>query len=92
MSKDHVVSVRFDAQLLGWARELAAHDGVTVSDWLRNAAALEVSRRSQPSQVPGRRLVGYGCQHMTMTAAPGILSRVTALCGCAMQPIYAGAA
>ena len=36
---DHVVSVRFDSELLASMRQLAKAGDVSVSDWIREAAA-----------------------------------------------------
>lgn len=51
MSKDHVVSVRFETDLLADVRKLAAQDGVNVSDWVRSAAFREAQRRNEPARV-----------------------------------------
>lgn len=40
---DHVVSVRFDSELLASVRQLAKAGDVSVSDWIREAAAREAA-------------------------------------------------
>lgn len=85
-----VVSVRFDGAQLAAIRALAEGDGVTVSEWIRNAAGLESFRRSQPPAHPELgRIVGWTCEHFTMTSMPGILGKPTMSgCGCEMSPVY----
>jgi len=88
---DSVVSVRFDVPLLVEARRLAAADGQSLSDWIRNAVWREAHQRQQPADPVAPRICGWSCQHMSMTSLPGVLGPVTAGCGCDMQPIYAAA-
>ena len=47
--------------------------------------AIEPWRRNVP------RPIGFGCQHMSMTAGNGVITEAKGLCGCDMQPIYATA-
>jgi hypothetical protein len=88
---DSVVSVRFDAPLLADARQMAAEDGQSLSDWIRNAVWQERARRQTEAVPPGLVLVGWSCQHLTMTSTPGVLGQVAPWCGCEMQPIHANA-
>lgn len=55
--------------------EVVEGSGVAIKPWRPN--------------VP--RPIGFGCQHMYMTAGNGTLSNVQGSCGCDMQPIYATA-
>jgi len=86
-----IVSVRTDDRMLAAVRELAAEDGVTVSDWMRRAVGCAVHERHQPPAVPGHRAVGWQCAHLSVTSAPGALGKTTCWQRCEMQPIYAAA-
>ncbi len=85
---DHVISIRADDALLADVRKFAAEDEVSVSDWMRRATANAVFEREKPVAVPGWRVIGWQCPHMTMTAAGVTLGKLTAQCGCDMQPVY----
>lgn len=87
----HVVSVRFFADLLDRLAALAAEDGVSVSEWIRDAAADKAHRRDLPPVVPGYRTAGWQCAHMSLTSSPGTFGSVNAGCGCEMQPILVAA-
>lgn len=82
------MSCRIGAVLLAEIREFAEADGVKVSEWIRNAAALAVFDRQKPKPVPGYRVIGWQCAHLTMTASGVTLGKVTSQCGCDMQPVY----
>ena len=55
----------------------------------------EAFANGEPVEVVGLRtfprLVGFGCEHMSMTAGNVTLTEVKGWCGCDMQPIYATA-
>jgi len=55
--------------------EIVEGSGVAIKPW----------RRSVP------RPIGFGCQHMAMTAGNGVITEAKGSCGCDMQPIYATA-
>ena len=88
---ERVVSVRVDDPLLASVRELAAADGISVSDWMRRAVGCAVHERHQPPVMAGRRAVGWECRHVSITSVPGVLGKTTCASGCEMQPIYATA-
>lgn len=52
------VPVRFTPELIGAVKRLSAHDGMSVSTWIRSVVAREVARRGEPrtetSYVPRR--------------------------------------
>jgi hypothetical protein len=89
---DSVVSVRFSAPLLADIRALAAEDGKSLSDWIRDTAATAAWERQRPPSVPGMVHVGWKCAHINMTSVAGALGKVTSYCGCEMQPVYANRA
>jgi hypothetical protein len=86
-----IVSVRTDDPMLAAVRELAAKDGVTVSDWMRRAVGCAVHERHQPPAIPGHHAIGWQCPHLSITSTPGTLGKAAAWCGCEMQPVYAAA-
>jgi hypothetical protein len=87
---DSVVSVRFDAPLLADVRKMAADDGQSLSDWIRNAVWRERARRqAEAVPPPAPQVVGWSCEHLTLTSMPGVLGPVTTGCGCDMRPVYA---
>jgi hypothetical protein len=88
---EHIVSIRADAPLLDAVCRLAAGEGISVSEWMRRAAAREVAEQEKspaPSVPSGYRVVGWQCTHMTMTSGGIHWGKVTAMCGCEMQPLY----
>jgi hypothetical protein len=89
---EHVVSVRVDGRLLAEIRAYAEADGVDYSKWMRNAVAAEVHRRQQPPAIPGLAAVGWACDHMRVTSAPGTLGKASCGSGCEMWPVYERAA
>ena len=81
MSKDSVLTLRVETDLLERLRALARQADVGVSDLIRAAA----KRLVQPDDDLPRDPIGYQCQHVTITAA-GLRPPVQACCR--MKPIY----
>ena len=71
---DSVVSVRFDSPLLASVRELAAEDGQSLSDWVRNAVWRERARRAadfyEDDESVGEVLAAYERGIKGVTARP----------------------
>ena len=87
---EHVFSVRFDRDQAEQLFAAARAAGITVSEYLRRgvqvAAELAETDTTEQGAVGA---IGYGCQHMSITAGGATLSDVEGWCGCEMQPMYA---
>lgn len=85
---EQVVSVRMDAELLTGIRAFAEAEGVSSSTWIRDAAALAALERQKPAAIPGYRLKGWQCAHVTITAGGATFGKSSCSGGCEMQPVY----
>lgn len=86
-----VVSIRFTARLLKDIRLRAEAVGLTISEWIRNAATARIFAEDAPVAPAGYRVTGWSCPHVSMTAGGAVTLVPAAGCGCEMQPIYAAA-
>lgn len=86
---EQMMSARFPPPLLAQARAAAEEDGIKFSDWIRNAAAAELLRRTRPPADLGLRLTGYQCEHLSITGDG--LYGTECMLGCHMTPVYTAA-
>lgn len=91
-SLHQVVSVRLTARLLSVIRRRAATQGCTASGWIRDAATARIFAEDTPVPVPGLRITGWSCAHMSLSAGGAVTLAPTAGCGCQMQPAYVATA